>query len=916
MEKMHSREHYIGAAVTFAFVTVILTLTMAPTVTFWDAGEFIAASYTLGIPHPPGTPLFVILGRTISVLPLPFSVAERLNFLSVLCGAVSAMLLYLIAVKIIEKWVPDTKGAVNKLVVHGGALAAAFIPPFLFTVWSNCTEAEVYAIATATMVFVAWLVIYMGSLKDRSHIKNVLLLVVYIVSLSLGNHMIVMLVTPGVIVYVLIHDWNNRGYWLSVLGCFTGAYLLVMKGMNLSAVFTSLSRSGSDLGLFTSLYLYVAGALGVLAGFADHVASWPAVFFGVMILAGSLFWASREKSIDFFLASLGLFLLGFSIHLYLLIRAGHNPMINEGAPDNLQALWAVIGREQYGSAYGLLPRQVWSMITGKIEVAGVADLIQNVKVFFQYNIPFYTKYFGWQFGNPAITGIFFVVGVYGAVEHYLHEKKSFWFWLTTFLFTGLILNVYMNFKLGYTQALDRFPDLGFHEVRERDYFFIVSFLFFGFWAGLGLAGIVNRMRKAFQAGTERAILNTPAFVVIGALLLTPALLPMYLNWDLASRAGNYVPPNYASNIMNSMQPDGILFTNGDNDTFPLWYIQEVEYVRKDCRVVNLSLLNTTWYIKQMRDLEPKVPISYTDEQIANLQPFRLDKEMRFRFGELELTFPEGYIMYVKDLMLLDILRTNNWEKPLYFTTTVPPSNRANLDPYLTMVGSVFRIHPRKAEEMAATDDNLLPLGENGICLDIEETRRLVYEVYNYDSFFREIRNREDADTRLVEHFAAPFAYLGNAYLHKGMDEEALDANLRARSFMQDRHRWDFALATLYSRAGQYDNALAMLDSFAGFQGQVAPVWYSQLAQYAVNNDDYEQAAMLVERSLEIDPRFREGYAGLFMIFKSAGNTEMAIRTVERFIEVFPENTTAAGELDKFRETGDFDTQAAFGVTVR
>ncbi|MCE5271097.1 DUF2723 domain-containing protein [bacterium] len=915
---MYSREYYIGAAVAFLFVMLILTLTMAPTVTFWDAGEFLAASYTLGIPHPPGTPLFVVLGRTISVLPLPFSVAERLNFLSVICGSVCAMLLYLVAVKVLQNMVEDSRSAAGRLVVHGGGLAAAFITPFLFSVWTNCTEAEVYAIATATMLLVGWLMTYMGSLTDQRHVKNVLLLVIYIVSLSIANHLIVLLIAPAVVVYTLLHDRDQRSYWLSVLGCFAGLYLLVMKGLDLNAVAQHLNQKTSGgTGIFVSIYLHLAALLGVLGGFYNFVESWPTLFLGAMLLAGCLFWAVRERSLNFFLTALGLFLLGFSIHLYLLIRSGLLPPINEGQPDNLAALWAVIGREQYGSAYGILPRQVWSMITGKDAVSSASDLIGNIGVYFKYNIPFYFKYFGWQFGNTAVSTVFILLGVYGAYEHWRHERKSFWFWLTTFLVTGLILNTYMNFKLGYTQAQGAYPNQDMHEVRERDYFFMVSYAFFGLWCGLGLAGIVNRLRLAFRVDSAKPILARPVFLLLGLLFLAPAFVPLYANWSKSSRADNYVPPVYARNIMNSMEPNGILFTNGDNDTFPLWYIQEVEGVRKDCRVVNLSLLNTDWYIRQMRNQEPKVPISYTEQQIMGLRPFLLDKEMKFKFGEVELTFAKNSVMYVKDIMILDILRTNKWQKPVYFTTTVPPSNRAGLDPYLTMVGSLYKVNPVRSETLAASDSNLAPLGENGICLDIEGTRHLIYDVYKYDSFFRESESREDADIRLVEHFAAPFAYLGSVYLQHGQAEKAMEANLRARSFMQERHRWDFALASLYCRAGQYDNALAMLDSFATAQGQNLPVWYTQTAQLAMNNGAFDQAARFVEKSLELDPHYRDGYASLFVIHKQSGDKEKAAQVLERFIKSFPDETARVTPLlEAYRATGQIDLNTAFGVTAR
>jgi len=168
----------------------------------------------------------------------------------------------------------------------------------------------------------------------------------------------------------------------------------------------------------------------------------------------------------------------------------------------------------------------------------------------------------------------------------------------------------------------------------------------------------------------------------------------------------------------------------------------------------------------------------------------------------------------------------------------------------------------------------------------------------------------------VEHFAAPFAYLGSVYLQRGLNDKAVEANMRARSFMQERHRWDFALATMYSRAAQYDNALAMLDSFAASQGQNQPAIYTQIAQYAANNGHYDQAARIIEKSLEIDSKYREGYASLFMVHNTAGEKDKAIQVLERFIRCCPGDTAAGQALENYRASGQIDMNRVFGVASR
>ncbi|HLA39152.1 MAG TPA: DUF2723 domain-containing protein [Candidatus Glassbacteria bacterium] len=912
---MYQREHWLVGAITALFVFAVYFITMAPSVTFWDAGEFIAASYTLGIPHPPGTPLFVIVGRVLSTLPLPISIAARLNFLSVLCGAAGALLIYLVAVKLIEKWVEEPKLWTNRLLIHGGAFACAVIPSFMRTSWSNSTEFEVYAVSTTTMVFCAWLMTYIGASDDRRRMQRTILLVIYIVSLSIANHLLVLLVAPAVIVYALLHDRRDWQYWSSIVGLFLGVYLIVMKGVDLGAVFSRMHEAySSQEGLLLLFYRHLAAFFEILFGLGGYIGSPAALFFGVLITVACVVWSWKQKSLGFFGASLGLFLLGFSIHLYLLIRAGFDPPINEGNPGNLRAFWAVIGREQYGSAYGLLPRQVWSMITGKNAVAGLHDLWDNAVYYFKYNWPFYLKYFGWQYGNYLLSSLFFAVGLVGAVKHYLTDKKSFYFWLVVFLITGPILNTYMNFKLGYDQFMDKFPDMGLHEVRERDYFFMVSFVFYGVWSGLGLAAIANWFRRSFRTDAPQPLMNRPVFASICTLILLAALVPVFANYEDSDRSGNYIPSNYARNIMNSMDPDGIIFTNGDNDTFPLWYIQEVEGVRKDCRVVNLSLLNTNWYIKEMRDREPKVPISYSNEQIDQMTPMRLPKEMNFKFGEVELKLPANAVLYVKDIVLLDILRSNRWRRPIYFTTTVPASNRTELSPYLTMEGAVYRINPRRGAELAREDSNSVPIpGVPDVHIDVQRTHNLLYDKYTYETFFRKSSGGEEANLRLSSHFAAPFAWLGHAYQVRGQLDKAIEANLWARRFFEDPHQWDFAVATLYTMNGQYSEAGEMMDSFLQFSDNSVPqTLYRQLAQETMRRGDNFEAAKFVERALALAPDDRASYAALFLVYNSAGNRELAAQSVQRYLSRHPEDSLAAGELQNYIAGGNFDINRVFG----
>lgn len=912
---MHTKQHFIGAVLTGLFVLTAFFLTMAPTVTFWDAGEFIAAAFTLGIPHPPGTPLFVNIGRVICSLPLPFEIAPRLNFLSVLCGTVTAVFIFLIAAHLLEKLTRGEKSFAARFVVLGGAAAAAIVPSFLYTAWTNTTEFEVYAVATATILLCSWLTLRMGAVESAARTQRTVLLLIYLVALSIANHLIVLLAAPAVVLYVLLLDSTRRAYWLSVICSMTGLYLLVLKGIDLDKVGLTLDKhhAAGPLHLGTILWSLAAGLPDVLVSLGAHVQSWKAFIIGLLVCAVSFWWANRQRALGFVGLASGLFLLGFSIHLYLLIRSGFHPAINEGGPDNFAAFWSVIGREQYGSAYGILPRQAWTVITGKTAIGNLNDLVDNIRVFFVHNVPFYTKYFSMQFGNTALSAVFFLVGLYGAFTHWKSDRKSFWFWLTVFLVTGMVLNIYMNFKLEFTLARDKYPADAMHEVRERDYFFIISYVFFGMWAGLGLAGLANRVRLALCGREKTSWAGGAVFALLGVLLLCTSFIPMAKNWSRADRSGNYIPRVYARNIMNSLEKDAILMTNGDNDTFPLWYIQEVEGVRKDCRIMNLSLINVPWYIRQMRDQEPRLPISYNDSTLDQLYGFVLNKPMRFLMDSVQVDFNKGEVMYVKDIIVLDLIRNNRWKRPIYYTTTTPAEARTKLDPYLVMQGMTFRLYPEKASSLAARNPSIAGTLDANIFVDIPRTDSLYRHVYKYDTFFRQDRMLEGEEAQTIIRTGNPLMFLSIAQAVKGNYAAAAETRLEMRKFWQYggilKPQLDFTIGGLLLEAGQAGRALQVFDSLS-----MEPKWYSELAQASIQKGNVEVTKSILHHIIERKPAYREGYAHLFMLESSLGRQDSAIAAMQMYMKQFPADTLVPQEIERYRASGEFNLTRTFNIS--
>ena len=433
------------------------------------------------------------------------------------------------------------------------------------------------------------------------------------------------------------------------------------------------------------------------------------------------------------------------------------------------------------------------------------------------------------------------------------------------------------------------------------------------WAGLGLGAIVNRLREAFGPGPGSGKMRRSIFVALSSLVFLAALLPLYSNYSKVDRSGNYIPPNYARNVMNSLEPNAILFTNGDNDTFPLWYIQKVEKVRQDCRIVCLPLLNATWYIKQMRDVEPKVPILLNDEQVDSIKSATFARDMRFKLDDIDITYPKGTPFYVKDRMVLHILAANKWQKPVYFTTSVPSVHLLSLEPYFTLEGLTYKVNPRKAADLAEADSNFSYIAKHGFAVNVEKTHRLLFEVYNYDTFFREGDSGEASNKNIQVYFRNAFAFLSYAYRQRNQLDELIETYRLGRLFLPNRHEWTPYLAELYGIKRQYGQALEVIDSANSYYYKPPNMQlYQLLAQKAANHNQPDEAARILDHAIEVNPDFREAYANLFLLSKALGKKQMAVETINRYLDRYPDESAVREELEKYRETDEFDVRKAFG----
>lgn len=521
------RPPYLWALAAAVALFTLYAITLAPSTAFWDTSEYIATAHILGIPHPPGNPLFVLLGRAWELLlsPLGLPVAVRINLFSAFMSAGSAFFWYLVVHRILVAFTE------NETVRRVGAFAAVWVAGTAFTVWnqSNVNE-KVYTVTLFTIALMSWIAFlwrdhveaHRGQKNRRWHDDNAILVVIFILALSVGNHLMAFLAAPALFVFLVLVKPRVLANW--------------------------------------KLYPLMAGVA----------------------------------------------VLGLCVQLYLPIRANQDPVINEAAPKCDNMVTAVVSSVTLGRYRGDCPDLASALRREQYQKPPMTERMAP----FPAQMANFFQYFDWQWSRSLqgrqgyfagmrmpFTLLFLFLGLWGAWEHFARDRKSFWYIAVLFFTLSFGLVYYMNFKYGYVQQqVNGYPN---SEVRERDYFYVITFSVWGLWVGVGLTSLWLRLIQAL--GSRRSM------VMAASPVMALALIPLLTNWKYATREGDYAARDFAYNVLQSVEPYGVLITNGDNDTFPLWYLQEVEGIRRDVTVIVMSYFNTPWYVKQLRDITRPCP---------------------------------------------------------------------------------------------------------------------------------------------------------------------------------------------------------------------------------------------------------------------------------------------------------------------
>ncbi len=681
--------------VTFAIALTTYALTVEPTVSYWDCGEYISTAIKLEVGHPPGAPLFQMLGAFFAMFTTDAAqIAKMVNLMSAFASAFTILFLFwtitALAKKIISKAEEITQGKAIAILGSGlvGALAYAFSDSF----WFSAVEAEVYAMSSFLMALLFWLGLRWESEMDTPRGHKWLLLISFIVGLSFGVHILSLLVIPSIVFIYFYKRFKNSSSQKFIIANIIAVLVLVF-------VFKFLFPY--TLAFFSASELFFVNTVGLPFNSGSIIAG-----IILVVIFYSAIKYTRKKNLvgaNLIVLSLLFVMIGFSSWLMLPIRANANTTINENNPSSARELLAYYNREQYGDASifydsyysetreqdrnnpyrddkpkyeknkklgkyvivnryknalpnytdkhkGFIPRMVDpspSVVANYKAIAGIPlrskrrpTFGENLKFMFEYQFGYmYGRYFMWNFvgrqddiqGNLDnhgnwLSGIGFVdemhlgsqenlpdeiknnkgrntyyflpliLGIIGLLFHIKFDKKNFYILLLFFLFTGLAIIFYTNPK----------P----FEPRERDYAVVGSFYIFAIWIGLGVLAIFEQFKD--KINQKILAMATTAICLFGVPILMASQ-----NWDDHDRSGRYATRNNAKAYLDSCQKNAIMFTIGDNDTFPLWYMQEVENYRTDIKLINTSLLATDWYIDQQKRKTydaPPIPSKLTHEQ--------------------------------------------------------------------------------------------------------------------------------------------------------------------------------------------------------------------------------------------------------------------------------------------------------------
>jgi len=896
-------QNLIAAAI--ALITgIVFTMTVQPSVSFWDCGECSSAAVWMQVAHPPGAPFFTLIGRLFAMLPIADNIGLRTNLLSVFDSSISALLLFLIIVKLIENYRGrEYKSAGDAMVTYLSAAIGALAFTFSHSFWFNGTETEIYA--TNTVVFVA--IIYFGMLwnekADSPDNLKYIFMIAYLMGISSVLRMYGILAIIPIIMIIMVRRFvdDEDAYRKSTYIFLGHAALLLVAAFILWGnetgttvpspeaykafdtrflvfllVISSVIVIAYRKIVFTRNSIYIAIILGVAVKYLIYPGvvklipqalqmlagdSLPAAILMIALFVAGLgiliYWSNKKKKIYIFIASMSVMLIfiGYTSYATIIIRANKNPPMNEGAPKNFDSLITYLNRDQYGD-FPTFKRR-WS--AEPRQEGTYSNYSSDLDFFWRYQMNhMMTRYLLWQYGgreswnqdagvniwplneignvigkpfnlqfagdfHNSFFGIPFFVGLIGIFFHFRRDWKMATAWMFLFLFCSYLFAFYQN---------QQEP-----QPRERDKFLASIGLVYAAWIAIGIRELIELSKKKLKSDN---MIKGVTFIILAAGFIFIPLRMMQANYNEHDRSKNWMPWDFAYNLLQSCAPNAILFTNGDNDVFPLWYLQDVEGIRRDIRIANLSLINTDWYIMQLKHQEPwgtfKVPIRITDEEITRpIEPaqfrattfnlpvppeifkqYETKDTSLIRVGKLTYTmnptlnYGTVTAVRVQDIMVREIVEANAWKYPVYFALTCSPDCFDGLDDYLRLEGIAYRLIPDRRKA------NLDLLNEPLMRQQLLNPDAGYSKEFKPQFKFRGINNPDvffdDNHDRMLQNYRIAYIRLASYYLmqnEKNKCVEVLDKmeQLMPKSIRTMDYRFLAEISRMYAAAGATDKYL-------------------------------------------------------------------------------------------------------------
>ncbi len=922
----------------FLVSSLVYILTLEPTVSFWDCGEFILSAFKLQVGHPPGAPLFLMMGRVATLFAGgdTSKVAMMVNGLSAICSGFAIMFLFWTITHLVRRVYTNEKEPDPKNVpaIIGSGILGALAYTFSDTFWFSAVEGELYSLSSLVIALVFWGMLKWEEEAEEPYAGRWIILIAYVMGLGLGIHRLNLLIIP---VFVFVYYFKK--YEVTAKGVIKALLFSIL--LLWLMVFVLIPGVPEVAGWFELLFVNILG-LPYNSGL---------LFYVIIVFAGlsyGIYFSLQKKRVilNYALTALTVIMIGYSSYAMIMIRSSAKPPMNQNNPSDVFSLSYYINMKQYGSSpkiYGnyysapvidvkkviagynkvegkykpyyrteyeyskqfetVFPRmyspdpdhesayKYWGKVVGrKYNVGSGKETIvcptfgENLRYFFNYQVGFmYLRYFMWNFagrqndiqgnGNPIngnwISGVKFIdearlgalsqlpedlqsnpgknkyfflpllIGLAGMYWQYKKNNTGFWLVMAFFILTGLAIIFYLN----------QYPN----QPRERDYAYVGSFYAFAVWIGIGFMFFYELLQKVLANKVSLAV------TFVGLIAAVPVLMAVQ-NWDDHDRSGRYTARDIGANYLKSCAPNSILFTYGDNDSFPVWYVQDVEQVRTDVRVANLSYIQAGWYIDMMRQksfesaplpltLSPEkylegvreqLPVNNRVDKPVNLKDvvqfagqddrkfmmdisgrgdfmnylpsskfvIDVDSQKVFSNGTVKEYYKDKFVSpmiweyadndaFKGDLAIMDLLSTNKWERPVYYSTTVPSTQYKGLEKYFVQEGLAYRVAPVKTEQTEQGEFGMI----DPIIMFDNMMNNFTWGNAEDPSVYLDENNR-----RMFSNFRRIFGILGKELLLKGDTTKAIEAAQRGLEIVPaEKMPNDFfsiGLAEVLIRAGK------------------------------------------------------------------------------------------------------------------